>query len=358
METLPLFLFVLGIVWVVVRLKTGRWFPFIKGRSARNLRLPLPQRHSEIIGRIEQSISPNYHNTYYFENLTAQCLREIAQREGRPRLAPAGYLREWKARADVPTDYSELAQYLEHRFRKRHADLKSEDETKQEQERQTRFSQYHNWISQKQGLVERFLEIADRKVSPLDDYGDERWDALPKEIQTCLLKIAKSENDNGVVENQLRDAFKEKYGMPEKYDWLKTYLESEFRKFHEKRRNDSTETTFAGISGIEFETYLSRLLKKSGFESVRGTATTGDQGADLIAKKDDRIIVIQAKRYQGSVGNKAVQEVVAAVNFYGATEGWVITSGTFTSSAKALAQKNGVKLIDGYALRNGSLNRE
>jgi hypothetical protein len=36
-------------------------------------------------------------------------------------------------------------------------------------------------------------------------------------------------------------------------------------------------------------------------------------------------------------------------------EGWVITSGTFTPSARTLAQANGVKLIDGYALRSGSL---
>jgi len=33
----------------------------------------------------------------------------------------------------------------------------------------------------------------------------------------------------------------------------------------------------------------------------------------------------------------------------------VITSGTFTPSAKALAQKTNVKLIDGHALRNKQL---
>jgi restriction system protein len=72
---------------------------------------------------------------------------------------------------------------------------------------------------------------------------------------------------------------------------------------------------FDELSGKEFETYLARLLKQNGFEDIRGTAATGDQGADLIAKKAGRTIVVQAKRYQGSVGNKAVQEVVAAVKF-------------------------------------------
>ena|SRR5215472_2028729 len=79
---------------------------------------------------------------------------------------------------------------------------------------------------------------------------------------------------------------------------------------------------------------------------------TGDQGADLIAHLDGRSIVIQAKRYRGSVGNRAIQEVAGAMRYYRADEAWVITTGTFTASAKALAQANNVKLVDGYALRN------
>jgi restriction system protein len=94
------------------------------------------------------------------------------------------------------------------------------------------------------------------------------------------------------------------------------------------------------------------LLKaKLGFEDVSGTPATGDQGADLIAIKDGRKIAIQAKRYAGVVGNRAVQEIVGALKFYKAVEGWVITSGTFTPSARALAQANGIHLVDGVRLR-------
>ena len=50
-----------------------------------------------------------------------------------------------------------------------------------------------------------------------------------------------------------------------------------------------------------------------------------------------------------------MQEVVGAVSFYDADEGWVITNSTFTPDAKALAQKNNVTLIDGHALRNRQL---
>jgi hypothetical protein len=49
-------------------------------------------------------------------------------------------------------------------------------------------------------------------------------------------------------------------------------------------------------------------IAREGFE-VQGTPITGDQGADLIAKKGGRVVIIQAKCYQGMVGNSAVQEV-------------------------------------------------
>jgi restriction system protein len=71
------------------------------------------------------------------------------------------------------------------------------------------------------------------------------------------------------------------------------------------------------------------------------------QGADIIASKGERRVIIQAKRYSGAVGNKAVQEVVGAILFYGGTEGCVVTNSTFTPAARALAQKNNIRLIDG-----------
>jgi len=215
--------------------------------------------------------------------------------------------------------------------------------------------EYEEWRSRNMALLQKFLEIADRKVSRLDEYGDENWDALPHEINLFLLKMVKTMNDGPVVEARIRDALKKRDDsiLLGKYRWIKSRLETEFRTFHQNRAAQTNATEFVSLSGTDFEVYLARLLKQNGFEDIQGTVATGDQGADLIAKKNDKKIVIQAKRYQGSVGNKAVQEVVAAVNFYRADEGWVITSGTFTPSAKSLAQANNVKLIDGYALRKG-----
>jgi restriction system protein len=130
-------------------------------------------------------------------------------------------------------------------------------------------------------------------------------------------------------------------------------LYEKFRKYHEGRKSlPNTAEDFSTLTGVDFETHVARLLKEAGFESVVGTPTTGDQGADLIAKKNGKTIAIQAKRYKGPVGNGAVQEVVAAIRFYNADEGWVVTNSTFTPSALALAHANNVRLIDGSHLRD------
>jgi hypothetical protein len=323
-------------------------------------RLPLQERHQDIIERTERSMSLNDSQRHYVDDVTAQCLRDVAIREGRSDVAPrtGEWLWKWRTRTGIQREYVELAQYLQGRFQNRYTELRQEKQKEDQREKECRYEQYKEWLSQNRRLVDRFLEVADRKVSLLDDYGDEKWDALPKEIQTCLLKFAQNENDGGTTENAIKEALKNGYDwmVPEKYQWLKTHLESELREYHERRSRSASEPEFEELSGTEFETYLARLLKQNGFENIRGTAATGDQGADLLATKANRTIVIQAKRYRGSVGNKAVQEVVAAVKFYSADEGWVITSGTFTASAKALAQANNVRLIDGYVLRNDSLS--
>jgi hypothetical protein len=48
-------------------------------------------------------------------------------------------------------------------------------------------------LSRNSDLVNKFLEIAERKISILDEYGDEDWDSLPDEIRKCLTKIAERE---------------------------------------------------------------------------------------------------------------------------------------------------------------------
>ena len=98
------------------------------------------------------------------------------------------------------------------------------------------------------------------------------------------------------------------------------------------------------LSGSEFESLLRRLMEAMGYR-VQSTGGVGDQGGDLIANKGGERILIQAKRYTGSVGNAAVQEAVAAKNHYDCTAASVATTGEFTREAIELAKTNQVQLV-------------
>lgn len=114
---------------------------------------------------------------------------------------------------------------------------------------------------------------------------------------------------------------------------------------------------FRGLNGHEFEEYIQKLFELFGYTVVR-TPLTGDQGADLIVSKDGLKTVVQAKKYEASVSNKAVQEVVAAKSYYNAEKAIVVTNSTFTSGAIDLALANGVELWDSEKLENIVKNLE
>jgi restriction system protein len=75
------------------------------------------------------------------------------------------------------------------------------------------------------------------------------------------------------------------------------------------------------------------------------TKGSGDQGIDIIATKDGVVVVLQCKRYSGSVGNKAVQEVLGGKEMIKANHAAVVTNSTYTKSARQLAANSGVMLI-------------
>lgn len=103
------------------------------------------------------------------------------------------------------------------------------------------------------------------------------------------------------------------------------------------------------MSGTEFEDFVSAFLQHEGYE-VRQTGGTGGQGVDMLIRSDNRTIALQLKRYSAPVGNKAVQEAFSGMFHHGADEAWVITTSSFTPSAKSLARSTGVKLVDGQEL--------
>lgn len=99
-----------------------------------------------------------------------------------------------------------------------------------------------------------------------------------------------------------------------------------------------------GMDGHSFERFCAELLKNNGFENVRVTPGSGDQGIDVLATKDYIDYGIQCKCYSSDVGNKAVQEAIAGRGFYDCHVGAVLTNQFFTQSACELAKKEKILL--------------
>lgn len=99
------------------------------------------------------------------------------------------------------------------------------------------------------------------------------------------------------------------------------------------------------MTGEEFEEFLKLHFERLGCR-VTTTKTSHDYGADLILDYRGRIIAVQAKRYQSTIGVKAVQEVIGSMAYYETDTGLVVTNSTYSKSAKELAFANDVILWD------------
>lgn len=99
------------------------------------------------------------------------------------------------------------------------------------------------------------------------------------------------------------------------------------------------------MDGLEYEEYTAMKIKDKGWH-VKLMPYTGDQGADIIATKGTAALAVQCKKLiNGSVGNRAVQEIFTAMHFYKCEHSCVVTNRTFTASARKAADRVGVILL-------------
>ncbi len=82
------------------------------------------------------------------------------------------------------------------------------------------------------------------------------------------------------------------------------------------------------MHGYEFESFLKILFEKMGY-AVEQTKLSGDQGGRFNNKQIGRNYKL-AKRSNSKVGNNAIQEIVASINYYKAPKGMVVTNNAFT----------------------------
>ncbi|MCZ4343016.1 restriction endonuclease [Sphingomonadaceae bacterium G21617-S1] len=104
------------------------------------------------------------------------------------------------------------------------------------------------------------------------------------------------------------------------------------------------ELDWEATNPLEFEILCAQNMENAGWDAQL-TKGSGDQGADVICRKDGISIVLQCKLYSSPIGNKAVQEAFAARSYYDLGHAAVVSNQPYTKSAKELATMTGVLLL-------------
>lgn len=102
-----------------------------------------------------------------------------------------------------------------------------------------------------------------------------------------------------------------------------------------------------GMSWREFELLVGEAYSLQGYRVTETGGGGADGGIDLVLAKGGEKFFVQCKQWKAyKVGVDVVRELYGVMAAKGATGGFVVTSGRFTSEAKAFADGRNVQLVD------------
>jgi len=102
----------------------------------------------------------------------------------------------------------------------------------------------------------------------------------------------------------------------------------------------------------EFELFVAELFRRMGYE-IRLTSYSRDYGADLLAKKDDRKLIVEIKKYPPDhlVSYEEVRSTLGAIPHFQAQKAVFITTSSFTKEAEKFAYDKPIELWDFNVLK-------
>ncbi len=105
------------------------------------------------------------------------------------------------------------------------------------------------------------------------------------------------------------------------------------------------------LTPSEFEAYVAqRIFARQGY-GVVNTPDVKDGGIDIIlTDRSGSIGVVQCKRYRGTVGEEVVRDLYGTMLHSGATQGFLVTTGSISKAARQWAAGKPLELIDGPRL--------
>lgn len=103
------------------------------------------------------------------------------------------------------------------------------------------------------------------------------------------------------------------------------------------------------LNPYEFELFIKEYFIKKGYKAWT-TKKTHDNGADVIAEKNDQRIAIQVKYSSNSIKGYAVYQTLRGKYNYIADKAILVTNSELTSGAKLDAIRDGIEVIDGNSI--------
>lgn len=223
-------------------------------------------------------------------------------------------------------------------------------------------------LSEDANARKRFYEVEVAAIRRSDELRKQREDRKNnrKEWEDFLhLLNAALDKNAAVILRRFRDAYvKDEYGNLVK-DTRNTEIESflagaklitkskrhdmekirqYIKRWHAKKMRAFEKSSTAPDNGHDFEHWVAAKLNEAGW-TARVTQASGDDGVDVIAERDSLSVAVQCKRFKGSVGNKAVQEVYSGMKHMQLHKAVVISTGKYTKAAQNLAATTGVLLL-------------
>lgn len=103
------------------------------------------------------------------------------------------------------------------------------------------------------------------------------------------------------------------------------------------------------MSGAEFERFVANVFQRQGY-AAELTGASGDHGIDIILRKLGKVVAVQCKQWDSSIGEPILRDFYGAIVNAGINTGFVVTSSSFTAQAMTFAQNKPITLYDIDAL--------
>lgn len=206
---------------------------------------------------------------------------------------------------------------------------KNMEEKKEEKERQQLFKDRQYYFLD---IIEKYVPTLYKKKElaiSRNDYKllDTKW--WDKEKKNFLLSI----------KNQYRNLHLSDEDYLYLIDFAVDNYNENYQNEYEYEYEDDIPT-----DPYEYEEYVANLLNRKEW-TAKTTKGSGDHGVDVLSIVNRKLVAIQCKLYNSSVGNQAVQEVVTGMKYWEASIAVVVTNSNYTKHAIEIARVHNVYLL-------------